>query len=725
MPTESTSHVQPRRFLIAAAVTEHTYGPQWNRPGLRQARETVVRLFTETFGYTLVRTIGLNPTADQVRDELVRFCSSPDRRSSDIVVVYFTGHGERLDDTDEHVLYTADTDPADPRLAMTTAAMARAVLFRTPVRRFLLILDTCYSGKGGADFISAGLDKYTDHWDEPAGNGFVVVSSAQPHEFAEAGRFPRLLADAVQTLSATGYGSQTFAVQDVVAEINAPVLASRAGSQVVQANEVRLTGRAPAFLLNPRPGPHLPLRREILEDLRRRRLTLSHTRRAAAALDSLSEFLINIDVDGALSEVLDDPSAKTRDRHALVAQVFSTGRSNRLFELLSSRVRSPTQEFALLDLQDAWLRQETIASLAAHFNGLTTEQIHYAYFRAGCEPDVQTPANLSEALDHVGRYGAGIDGFAPLQRFLAALEQVTGMPIPDIEFGLADNELIALREDARSQREKPTRLVIEIPTAVVAARTAGHGAGGQNWPWPSHVEVHRREPGEHSGWETGRRPCEPTLEGVTAVVNELAAGVGDNSVLGFIVPRPVFDAIPEAWMYSTELDDPEPFWMRRPTILHCAERRLPNLNYNWRDKLTAIKRRAKNHGADLNWIELSHSRQIKIAVEESSATCFGIDFVPPVTAPKLSEDPLMAAIRAGAPYIVWTAHADDRWDEAKDHLVTCLLNGPIDEMPTRLHKWRRTCTHVAADHVRLIWDDPEILPPTLQLLGAPRKEQGE
>ncbi|MEU1209420.1 caspase family protein [Nocardia sp. NPDC005825] len=91
----------PRRFLIAVAVAEHTIaGSAWDRPALRQAREELVRLFTRRFGYRVVDSVGLNPTAEQLRDGLDRFCRDPDRRSDDIVAVYFTGHGERLDGLD-------------------------------------------------------------------------------------------------------------------------------------------------------------------------------------------------------------------------------------------------------------------------------------------------------------------------------------------------------------------------------------------------------------------------------------------------------------------------------------------------------------------------------------------------------------------------------------------------------------------------------------------------
>jgi hypothetical protein len=71
------------------------------------------------------------------------------RRPDDIVAVYVAGHGEVLEDSGDHVLLTGDTDPDDVADALPTAELARKMLLDTPIRRVLLMLDTCYSGRGG------------------------------------------------------------------------------------------------------------------------------------------------------------------------------------------------------------------------------------------------------------------------------------------------------------------------------------------------------------------------------------------------------------------------------------------------------------------------------------------------------------------------------------------------------------------------------------------------
>ncbi|WP_174387632.1 caspase family protein, partial [Nocardia takedensis] len=255
MPTEHTPQPGPRRFLIATAVAAHTDEPGWDTPGLADARAAMIALFTDRFGYTLVDTLGMNPTSTQLVRELRAFCKSPDRRPDDLIVLYHTGHGERLDATGEHVLITADTDPNDVEGAVATAALARQMLLGTPVRRLLVLLDTCYSGQGGADFAAAALRSYTGDWAEEPGNGVVVISSTQPTQWARAGMFPRLFTDAVDSLAVAGYSPPTLPLDSVITTISNA--GGRAEGQSIEATLARVNGAIPPFLPNPRHDPTL------------------------------------------------------------------------------------------------------------------------------------------------------------------------------------------------------------------------------------------------------------------------------------------------------------------------------------------------------------------------------------------------------------------------------------------------------------------------------------
>ncbi|MFD8927458.1 caspase family protein [Streptomyces mirabilis] len=160
-----------RRFLIATAVAHYAKAPRWDRAGLVHARERIIELFTGTLGYTHVDDLGLDPTREQLTSRLRAFCRAPDRRPDDVLAVYVAAHGEVLEGSEDHVLLTADTDPDDVADALPTVELARRMLLDTPVRRLLLMLDTCYSGQGGSELTAAALTRMTRHWAGEAGTG--------------------------------------------------------------------------------------------------------------------------------------------------------------------------------------------------------------------------------------------------------------------------------------------------------------------------------------------------------------------------------------------------------------------------------------------------------------------------------------------------------------------------------------------------------------------------
>ncbi|MGH3769584.1 MAG: caspase family protein, partial [Pseudonocardiaceae bacterium] len=124
-----------RRFLIATAIAHYPRAPQWDRPGLVEARKEIIDLFTGPLGYQHVSDLGLNPTRDQLTTQLRAFCRAAERRPDDLIAVYIAGHGEVLESSHDHVLLTSDTDPDDVADALPTADLARKMLLGTPVWR--------------------------------------------------------------------------------------------------------------------------------------------------------------------------------------------------------------------------------------------------------------------------------------------------------------------------------------------------------------------------------------------------------------------------------------------------------------------------------------------------------------------------------------------------------------------------------------------------------------
>ncbi|MGH3940111.1 MAG: caspase family protein [Pseudonocardiaceae bacterium] len=246
---------QGRRFLIATAIAHYSHAPQWDRPGLVEARKEIIDLFTGPLGYQHVSDLGLDPTADQLTTQLRAFCRSTERRPDDMIAVYIAGHGEVLEGSQEHVLLTSDVDPGDVGDALRTAVLAQKMLLDTPVRRVLLMLDTCYSGHGGNDLAATALTRMTRHWGGEQGSGLVVITSAQPPEEARTGAFPRLLREAVEGLPTAGYTPSTLALDAVVKAMNDNP--GKPGFQTISSTLAQLTGAVPPFLPNPRHDPRL------------------------------------------------------------------------------------------------------------------------------------------------------------------------------------------------------------------------------------------------------------------------------------------------------------------------------------------------------------------------------------------------------------------------------------------------------------------------------------
>src|SRR5205807_2605157 len=106
-------------------------------------------------GYTRVLPeLAESPSKQRLQQNLVRWLTDEDRRPSDQLVFYYTGHGETLD---RHYLIPADGRyQRDTQRLITSSAVAVETLLHplfvdSPVQHALVILDTCYSGRGIGD----------------------------------------------------------------------------------------------------------------------------------------------------------------------------------------------------------------------------------------------------------------------------------------------------------------------------------------------------------------------------------------------------------------------------------------------------------------------------------------------------------------------------------------------------------------------------------------------
>ena len=102
-----------RRFLIAAGTAHYQFLPEEDQlPTVDDAVRLIVELFTGKLGYERVLPgLGNSPTVEELRTGLSNWLTADEpadkRRASDLVVIYYSGHGEV--GQDDHFLLAADS----------------------------------------------------------------------------------------------------------------------------------------------------------------------------------------------------------------------------------------------------------------------------------------------------------------------------------------------------------------------------------------------------------------------------------------------------------------------------------------------------------------------------------------------------------------------------------------------------------------------------------------
>src|SRR5713101_267448 len=140
-----------RRYLIATGVTAGLIRPD-SRRLIRASVDTMVSVFTELFGYERADILGLDPTAQEMRDGLRRFCA--EREPDDVVVLYHIGHASI--ELEEHRLWMGDA--LDKHTStLRTADIAALMLDDTPLRRALIILESCHAGQAAGEALRTGM----------------------------------------------------------------------------------------------------------------------------------------------------------------------------------------------------------------------------------------------------------------------------------------------------------------------------------------------------------------------------------------------------------------------------------------------------------------------------------------------------------------------------------------------------------------------------------------
>jgi WD40 repeat protein len=202
----------PRRLLVAAAIMHYQYEPDWDRPELADDVTRMTRLLCETFGYEAVPVLTADPTWEQLHTRLRDFARSC--LPEDYVAVYLTGHGYITTSRSEHILLPSDADPNDELgRALKTSNIAELMLDQTPLRRLMVILDTCHAGSGGAELAGRALGAQREV------DGLAVITATCPHQQAHPGVFTKALVRAARNRATAGYAVPALAPDAIVALI--------------------------------------------------------------------------------------------------------------------------------------------------------------------------------------------------------------------------------------------------------------------------------------------------------------------------------------------------------------------------------------------------------------------------------------------------------------------------------------------------------------------------
>ncbi len=198
---------QRRRFLIAAGTADYArLGADFQLPSVKDDLALIVECFTgSALGYKRVLSeVSLNPTVNPAADmspafrqTLRTWFTSTERTREDKVVFYYSGHGESDDSgEDKHYLLFNDSTEDLVGTALAVEELVRFMLSGSPVQHMLMILDTCYAGKGILN-ASVIVGKLTQGWDSAKDHGVFFVAAARAKEQAAEGVFARAFTEAV------------------------------------------------------------------------------------------------------------------------------------------------------------------------------------------------------------------------------------------------------------------------------------------------------------------------------------------------------------------------------------------------------------------------------------------------------------------------------------------------------------------------------------------------
>ncbi|GAA3249857.1 caspase family protein [Dactylosporangium siamense] len=673
--------------------------------------------------------LGVTPRASARRDDIMAYFTDElrqQRAARDTLVVYWSGHGV-LDDQRRRTLFTSDAGPNDRRNIRVEDLLD--YLIDREVSGFhqqIVLVDAC------ANFVESR--NYRTHLTQTtfpvsgvrrAGvRQFVIYSAAQGtaaanRRTARAGAFTDTLLGWLH-----GDGQPARWPPDM------PALSAFVGRHVRQLADSGQTQLSPVYLsrtvdwsgsADEREFGGLPVTGSALHAAAGATRTPSQLRRLAAALAGCT--------------ALADPARQARllgpadDPQEAVAAVLARGGMTTLLASLDELCTTEEQRLDAAKVRRLWQVQGRVAPLLAPFAAVTAGQLRHYYDVVPDRRLAPSHHDLDQVLEYLADLG-GAAADAPLPRFVARLEQLTGRRVPDEWFELPVPALHALRDRERAAIDRSGRshLVIDL-------QPPGSGSTDPQAGWPAAIVGHLRT--GDGAWTRETVACPGGLTAVQQAVNRLINWAyeqqpdGTDMTLGFLAPRARFDDVPESWAFSDSLTASVPIREEYPVMLHFRERlEASRACAYWRRRATAIAEEITHAAPKVSWLEPPRGggvRRISTSVEAERPACVGFRFAPGPFRGDLRNDPLVAAVNAGAPYLMWLDAEPGDWDEVTSVLAALVQRGDFDDVPLRLKELRDTAGDTAADAttVRLVWDNQDWLPDAGRLTGLAVREAAQ
>jgi Caspase domain len=248
--------LQRSRFLIAAGTSHYDRLPEDAQlPSVEQDLRSIGDLFCDGLHYeNALPDLKVNPKKEVFRQTLRDWIRNKDRNESDVVVIYYSGHGDI--EGDRHYLLTTDSDPEDLLdTAVPTEDLARRIA-NSSVRLVLLLIDTCYAGSGSGDIakVVSGIRGLFSRENV----GFFVIAAARPKEEARQGVLVEALTSVFSDERLAGTLQEFLLPMAVSTAINRYFL-SKNLSQLTMAYETYAGYEDPPFFPNPRYRPSIPV----------------------------------------------------------------------------------------------------------------------------------------------------------------------------------------------------------------------------------------------------------------------------------------------------------------------------------------------------------------------------------------------------------------------------------------------------------------------------------